>query len=64
MRVLGDFDIDPHPDIAIWAAYSTDRWMLCSDGLCGVLEDSTIEQTLTAYSSIRRNAPSSWFRWP
>ena len=50
MRVLGDFDIDPHPDIAIRAAHPTDRWMLCSDGLCGVLEDSTIEQTLTAYS--------------
>ena len=46
MRVLGDFDIDPHPDIAIRAAHPTDRWMLCSDGLCGVLEDSTIEQTL------------------
>ena len=32
MRVLGDFDIDPHPDIAIRAAHPTDRWMLCSDG--------------------------------
>lgn len=47
MRVLGDFDIDPHPDIAICAAHPADRWMLCSDGLSGVLEDSTIEETLS-----------------
>lgn len=47
MRVLGDFDIDPQPDIAICAARPADRWLLCSDGLCGVLEDSTIEHTMS-----------------
>ena len=50
MRVLGDFDIDPHPDISIRKAHPADRWLLCSDGLCGVLEDSTIEETMTALS--------------
>lgn len=50
MRVLGDFDIDPHPDIAVIKAEPTDRWLLCSDGLCGVLEDSTIEDMLTTVS--------------
>ncbi len=50
MRVLGDFDIDPRPDIGVFAAHPTDRWMLCSDGLCGVLEDSTIEKTLSSVS--------------
>lgn len=50
MRVLGDFDIDPRPDIAICAAHPADRWMLCSDGLDGVLEDSTIEETLVHIS--------------
>ena len=48
MRVLGDFDIDPHPDISICKAHPADRWLLCSDGLCGVLEDSTIKETMTA----------------
>ncbi|PWG67018.1 protein phosphatase 2C domain-containing protein [Bifidobacterium callitrichidarum] len=48
MRVLGDFDIDPHPDISIRKAHPADRWLLCSDGLCGVLEDSTIEETMTS----------------
>ena len=48
MRVFGDFDIDPHPDISIRKAHPADRWLLCSDGLCGVLEDSTIKETMTA----------------
>ncbi|MCH4209691.1 PP2C family protein-serine/threonine phosphatase [Bifidobacterium sp.] len=50
MRVLGDFDIDPRPDIAICAAHPADRWLLCSDGMDGVLEDSTIQETLTQVS--------------
>ncbi|MBT1177115.1 BofC C-terminal domain-containing protein [Bifidobacterium callimiconis] len=47
MRVLGDFDIDPRPDISIRKAKAGDRWLLCSDGLCGVLEDSTLEEMLS-----------------
>ena len=51
MRVLGDFDIDPHPDIALRAAHPSDRWLLCSDGLCGVLEDSTIQDVMSTISN-------------
>lgn len=51
MRVLGDFDIDSHPDVAIRKARPTDRWLLCSDGLCGVLEDATLQEALSTYSS-------------
>lgn len=51
MRVLGDFDIDPHPDIAIFRAQPSDRWLLCSDGLSGVLENDTLEQVLTDFSA-------------
>lgn len=50
MRVLGDFDIDPRPDIAILDARPADRWLLCSDGLCGVLEDETIASMMTQLS--------------
>jgi serine/threonine protein phosphatase PrpC len=49
MRVLGDFDIDPHPDISIRKAQPGDRWLLCSDGLCGPLEDSTIREIMMSY---------------
>lgn len=50
MRVLGDFDIDARPDISIRKAYAGDRLLLCSDGLCGVLEDSTIEETMLQFT--------------
>lgn len=52
MRVLGDFDIDPHPDIAVLKAHPADRWLLCSDGLCGVLENSTIADALLPMSNL------------
>lgn len=51
MRVLGDFDIDPRPDIALRKAHPSDRWLLCSDGLCGVLEDSTIQDVMSTISN-------------
>lgn len=51
MRVLGDFDIDPRPDIALRMAHPSDRWLLCSDGLCGVLEDSTIQDVMSTVSN-------------
>ena len=51
MRVLGDFDIDPRPDISIRMAHPSDRWLLCSDGLCGVLEDSTIQEVMSTISN-------------
>lgn len=50
MRVLGDFDIDPRPDIAIRKAHPADRWLLCSDGLSGVLENDTIREVLSNVS--------------
>lgn len=51
MRVLGDFDIDPRPDMAIRLAHPSDRWLLCSDGVCGVLEDSTIQEVMSSVSN-------------
>ncbi|WP_418969241.1 PP2C family serine/threonine-protein phosphatase [Alloscardovia omnicolens] len=49
MRVLGDFDIDPRPDVSIRKAQPGDRWLLCSDGLSGVISDDSLRDILITH---------------
>jgi len=46
MRVLGDVEISPEVDTETFKAAAGDRWMLCSDGLCGVVPDAIINNIL------------------
>ncbi|NTW39930.1 MAG: Stp1/IreP family PP2C-type Ser/Thr phosphatase, partial [Cellulomonadaceae bacterium] len=46
LRVLGDFDMDILPDMSVREARAGDRWLLCSDGLSGVVSGDTIAQTM------------------
>jgi protein phosphatase len=46
MRVLGDVEIAPEIDTETFKAAPGDRWMLCSDGLCGVVSDEIINGIL------------------
>lgn len=46
MRVLGDHDMEIVPDLSVREARAGDRWLLCSDGLSGVVSFSTLEETL------------------
>jgi serine/threonine protein phosphatase PrpC len=48
MRVLGDVDANPEIDSMIVNTEPGDRWMLCSDGLTGVLARDEIHDLLTA----------------
>ena len=48
MRVLGDVQGDPELDVALFDAQVGDRWMLCSDGLSGVVPEEVMERILAS----------------
>ncbi|SJN30924.1 Serine/threonine phosphatase PPP [Mycetocola reblochoni REB411] len=48
MRVLGDVDAHPEIDTLILGTKPGDRWLLCSDGLSGVVTDQTMLRALAS----------------
>lgn len=46
MRVLGDMDPHPEVDTFIMPTQQGDRWLLCSDGLSGVVDDAHTSKAL------------------
>ena len=48
MRVLGDVSGEPEIDIALHDALPGDRWLICSDGLCGVVPENVMDRILTS----------------
>nr|WP_255480825.1 PP2C family serine/threonine-protein phosphatase [Quadrisphaera sp. RL12-1S] len=56
LRVLGDVQSSPEPDLSVQEAHVGDRWLLCSDGLPRVVSDETIERTLDGVPDVGRCA--------
>lgn len=53
MRVLGDVETSPEIDTEVLDTRPGDLWMLCSDGLCGYVEDDEIEKILRRRVSLQ-----------
>src|SRR3954453_15178799 len=51
MRVLGDVDSSPEIDTSIMETRTGDRWMICSDGLSGVVTFAEIQAALAETQS-------------
>lgn len=56
MRVLGDMDPDPEVDTFIMPTQPGDRWLLCSDGLSGVVDDAHTSKVLSHHYPPGRTA--------
>ena len=48
MRVLGDVVGEPEIDVALFDSVAGDRWMICSDGLSGVVPEDLMSKILTS----------------
>lgn len=46
MRVLSDMDANPEIDTFVMPTHEGDRWLLCSDGLSGVVDEAHITKAL------------------
>ncbi|MFD5598586.1 PP2C family protein-serine/threonine phosphatase [Leucobacter sp. NPDC058333] len=53
MRVLGDVDSSPQVDTMVVDTLPGDVWLLCSDGLCGYVDDVDIEKILRRRTSLQ-----------
>jgi protein phosphatase len=51
MRVLGDTNEVPQLDAEVLDVKPGDRWLLCSDGLCGYVSDEIVERNLGSSES-------------
>jgi protein phosphatase len=51
MRVLGDVEDNPEIDTAVFDAKPGDRWLICSDGLSGVVPERVMNDLLISNAS-------------
>lgn len=58
MRVLGDVDAAPDIDTNVFETEPGDVWMLCSDGLCGYVEDDEMLKILRRRHSLEDGVDS------
>ena len=55
-RALGDNGEKANPELAVYDIFERDVFLLCSDGLCGLLQDKQIEEIVSLNCSSTKDA--------
>ena len=63
-KYLGSKEVGEGPEVSVLPLQTGDRFLLCTDGLHGVVTDEKLLRIHRPVRPTRRRAPTGWCNWP